>query len=160
LAIYGHDYVQVGVVEDAKQEIAQQQPVSIPINSQQMNKNQIYPIESHCLNIKFVFLNGQELFATSLQKKLSVLSDNIIGQCLGDKGLNIFLAGVNQIFIDAGYLTPKVLLPEQNFMYSILRIELILGLISDIRYADTGKGHYSLHTAFPQSTILNVRNIE
>lgn len=56
LAIYGHDYVQAGVVEDAKQEIAQQQPVSIPINSQQINKNQIYPIESHSLNIKFVFL--------------------------------------------------------------------------------------------------------
>ncbi|MDR5609757.1 MULTISPECIES: hypothetical protein [unclassified Arsenophonus] len=73
LAIYGHDYVQAGVVEDAKQEIAQQQPVSIPINSQQINKNQIYPIESHCLNIKFVFLNGQELFTTSLQKKLSVI---------------------------------------------------------------------------------------
>lgn len=160
LAIYGHDYVQAGVVEDAKQEIAQQQPVSIPINSQQINKNQIYPIESHCLDIKFVFLNGQELFATSLQKKLSVLSDNIIGQCLGDKGLNIFLAEVNQIFIDAGYLTTKVLLPEQSFMYGILRIELIPGLISDIRYADTGKSHYSLHTAFPQSTILNVRDIE
>ncbi|MDR5617129.1 ShlB/FhaC/HecB family hemolysin secretion/activation protein [Arsenophonus sp.] len=160
LAIYSHDYVQAGVVEDAKQEIAQQQPVSIPINSQQINKNQIYPIESHCLNIKFVFLNGQELFATSLQKKLSVLSDNIIGQCLGDKGLNIFLAGVNQIFIDAGYLTTKVLLPEQSFMYGILRIELIPGLISDIRYADTGKSHYSLRTAFPQSTILNVRDIE
>lgn len=160
LAIYGHDYVQAGVVEDAKQEIAQQQPVSIPINSQQINKNQTYPIESHCLNIKFVFLNGQELFAKSLQKKLSVLSDNIIGQCLGDKGLNIFLAGVNQIFIDAGYLTTKVLLPEQSFMYGILRIELIPGLISDIRYEDTGKSHYSLRTAFPQSTILNVRDIE
>ncbi|WP_119711700.1 hypothetical protein [Arsenophonus endosymbiont of Aleurodicus floccissimus] len=53
MAIYDHDYVQAGVVEDAKQEIAQQQPVSIP---QQVNKNQIYPIESHCLNIKFVFL--------------------------------------------------------------------------------------------------------
>lgn len=74
--------------------------------------------------------------------------------------MNIFLAGVNQIFIDASYLTTKVLLPEQNFMYGILRIELIPGIISDIRYADTGKGHYSLHTAFPQSTILNVRDIE
>ncbi|MFW0002303.1 MAG: POTRA domain-containing protein [Arsenophonus endosymbiont of Dermacentor nuttalli] len=29
-----------------------------------------------------------------------------------------------------------------------------------MRYADTGKSHYSLYTAFPQSTFLNVRDIE
>lgn len=160
LALYSHRYAQAGVVEEARQEITQQQSVAIPINPQQINKNQIYSVESPCLNIRFVFFNGQELFAKSIQKKLSTLSDNIIGQCLGDKGLNIFLTKVNQIFIDAGYVTTKISLPEQSFMYGILRIELIPGLISDIRYADTGKSHYSLRTAFPQATILNVRDIE
>lgn len=44
LAIYDHDYVQAGVVEDAKQEIAQQQPISISINSQQINKIKFIPL--------------------------------------------------------------------------------------------------------------------
>ncbi|HGJ5858751.1 MAG TPA: ShlB/FhaC/HecB family hemolysin secretion/activation protein [Arsenophonus nasoniae] len=164
LAIYSHGYAQVDVgkspLQEAKQEITQQQPVTIPINLQQINKNQIYPVEFPCLNIKFVFFNGQELFATSLQKKLSTLADNIIGQCLGDEGVKNFLTKVNYVFINAGYVTTKISLPEQSFMYGILRIELIPGLISDIRYADTGKSHYSLHTAFPQATILNVQDIE
>ncbi|WGO83475.1 ShlB/FhaC/HecB family hemolysin secretion/activation protein [Arsenophonus apicola] len=164
VAIYGHGYAQVDAgkssLQQAKQEITHQQPVAIPINLQQINKNQIYPVEFPCLNINFVFFNSQELFATSLQKKLSSLADNIIGQCLGDEGIKIFLTKVNQMFIDSGYVTTKISLPEQSFIYGILRIELIPGLISDIRYADTGKSHYSLCTAFPQATILNLRDIE
>ena len=98
MSIYNHCDAQVAIdkltSQKLKQQITQQQPVVIPIGLHYIDKKPIYSVESPCLNIQFVFFNGQELFAASLQKKLSAMSDNIIGQCLSDEGLKNFLTKV------------------------------------------------------------------
>lgn len=83
------------------------------------------------------------------------------GQKIGAEGLNMILKEVTDGFISRGYVTTRVQVPEQDLTTGILEIQLIPGIVREVRFAEEGQqGNW--WTAFPLKSgrILNLRDIE
>lgn len=80
---------------------------------------------------------------------------------IGLQGINLIVKRATNALIERGYVTTRILVPEQDLSTGTLKLVLIPGIIHDIRFQDPlFKG--SWHTAFPTrpGDILNLRNLE
>ncbi|WP_276558739.1 POTRA domain-containing protein, partial [Burkholderia multivorans] len=74
--------------------------------------------------------------------------EHYAGQCVGKQGLDILVKGLSQAILARGYVTTRVLLPEQDLSTGILKFSLIPGMIRHVRFADE-KLRGAWKTAFP-----------
>ncbi|MFC0399341.1 ShlB/FhaC/HecB family hemolysin secretion/activation protein [Paraburkholderia rhizosphaerae] len=83
------------------------------------------------------------------------------GQCVGREGLNLIVHRVMARIIERGYSTTRVVIPSQDLSTGRLKLELIPGVISDIRFADAST-YGTWRNAFPTRAgdLLNLRNLE
>lgn len=83
------------------------------------------------------------------------------GRKIGIEGINLIVKRLTNALIDRGYITSRVLIPQQNLSGGTLKLVLIPGKISDIRLAE-GSVHRDWRNAFPArpGNILNLRNLE
>ncbi|WP_186150472.1 ShlB/FhaC/HecB family hemolysin secretion/activation protein [Burkholderia gladioli] len=82
-------------------------------------------------------------------------------QCVGRQGLDMIVKGLSQEILARGYITTRVLLPEQDLTGGTLELALIPGTIRHLRFADeTLRGTWK--TAFParDGEVLNLRDLE
>ncbi|WP_081627012.1 ShlB/FhaC/HecB family hemolysin secretion/activation protein [Bordetella sp. FB-8] len=82
-------------------------------------------------------------------------------QCVGREGLNLIVHRLSALIIDKGYSTTRVVIGPQNLSSGKLELQLIPGVISDIRFADS-KIYGTWRNAFPTrpGDLLNLREIE
>ncbi|MFM0393911.1 ShlB/FhaC/HecB family hemolysin secretion/activation protein [Paraburkholderia phytofirmans] len=83
------------------------------------------------------------------------------GQCVGKTGLDMLTKGLQQAILSDGYITTRVLLPEQNLSTGALKFALVPGVIRNLRYADPStRGTWK--SAFPSrdGDMLNLRALE
>ncbi|HGL4259007.1 ShlB/FhaC/HecB family hemolysin secretion/activation protein [Burkholderia dolosa] len=87
--------------------------------------------------------------------------EHYAGQCIGKQGLDILVKGLSQAILARGYVTTRVLLPEQDLSTGILKFSLIPGVIRHVRFADE-KLRGTWKTAFPtgDGELLNLRDLE
>ncbi|MBJ9986013.1 ShlB/FhaC/HecB family hemolysin secretion/activation protein [Acinetobacter sp. S40] len=79
--------------------------------------------ESPCFDIKKILLQGEDAgHFLSAFNEITQGKNNIIGRCLGVKGLNQALDLVQNKIIADGYVTTRVLLPPQNIATGNIRI--------------------------------------
>ncbi len=83
------------------------------------------------------------------------------GQCVGKQGLDMLIKGLSQAILARGYVTTRVLLPEQDLSTGTLKLSLIPGVIRHVRFADE-KLRATWKTAFPtrDGELLNLRDLE
>ncbi len=83
------------------------------------------------------------------------------GQCVGKHGLDMLIKGLSQAILARGYVTTRVLLPEQDLSTGTLKLSLIPGVIRHVRFADE-KLRATWKTAFPtgDGELLNLRDLE
>ncbi|MBU9264371.1 ShlB/FhaC/HecB family hemolysin secretion/activation protein [Burkholderia multivorans] len=83
------------------------------------------------------------------------------GQCIGKQGLDVLVKGLSQAILARGYVTTRVLLPEQDLSTGTLKFSLIPGVIRHVRFADE-KLRGAWKTAFPtgDGELLNLRDLE
>ncbi|MBN3833035.1 ShlB/FhaC/HecB family hemolysin secretion/activation protein [Burkholderia sp. Ac-20344] len=83
------------------------------------------------------------------------------GQCVGKQGLDVLVKGLSQAILARGYVTTRVLLPEQDLSTGTLKFSLIPGVIRHVRFADE-KLRGIWKTAFPtrDGELLNLRDLE
>ncbi len=83
------------------------------------------------------------------------------GQCVGKQGLDMLVKGLSQAILARGYVTTRVLLPEQDLSTGTLKLSLIPGVIRHVRFADE-KLRGTWKTAFPtgDGELLNLRDLE
>ncbi len=83
------------------------------------------------------------------------------GQCVGKQGLDMLVKGLSQAILARGYVTTRVLLPEQDLSTGTLKLSLIPGVIRHVRFADE-KLRATWKTAFPtgDGELLNLRDLE
>ncbi|MDR8727445.1 ShlB/FhaC/HecB family hemolysin secretion/activation protein [Burkholderia pseudomultivorans] len=83
------------------------------------------------------------------------------GQCIGKQGLDVLVKGLSQAILARGYVTTRVLLPEQDLSTGTLKFSLIPGVIRHVRFADE-KLRGTWKTAFPtgDGELLNLRDLE
>ncbi|KVM82189.1 hypothetical protein WJ60_24600 [Burkholderia ubonensis] len=83
------------------------------------------------------------------------------GQCVGKQGVDVLVKGVSQAILARGYVTTRVLVPEQDLSSGALKLSLIPGVIRHVRFADE-KLRGTWKTAFPtgDGELLNLRDLE
>ncbi|WP_446900702.1 ShlB/FhaC/HecB family hemolysin secretion/activation protein [Burkholderia sp. YIM B11467] len=83
------------------------------------------------------------------------------GQCVGKQGLDVLVKGLSQAILSRGYVTTRVLVPEQDLASGTLKLALIPGVIRHLRFADE-KLRGTWKTAFPtrDGDLLNLRDLE
>ncbi len=83
------------------------------------------------------------------------------GQCVGREGLNLIVHRLSALILEKGYTTTRVVIPEQDLGSGNLRLELIPGVIGEIRFADP-KTYGTWRNAFPTHAgrLLNLRDLE
>ncbi|WP_260434792.1 ShlB/FhaC/HecB family hemolysin secretion/activation protein [Burkholderia sp. Bp8992] len=83
------------------------------------------------------------------------------GQCVGKQGLDVLVKALSQDILSRGYITTRVLLPEQDLSSGTLKVALIPGTIRHVRFANE-KLRGTWKTAFPtrDGELLNLRDLE
>ena len=83
------------------------------------------------------------------------------GQCVGREGLNLIVHRVMARIIEKGYSTTRVVIAPQDLSTGKLRLQLIPGVISEIRFADPAT-YGTWRNAFPTraGNLLNLRDLE
>ncbi|MCA8303959.1 ShlB/FhaC/HecB family hemolysin secretion/activation protein [Burkholderia seminalis] len=83
------------------------------------------------------------------------------GECVGKQGVDTIVKGLSRAILARGYITTRVLLPEQDLSSGTLKVSLIPGVIRHVRFADE-KLRGTWKTAFPtgDGEVLNLRDLE
>ncbi|MCW3701194.1 ShlB/FhaC/HecB family hemolysin secretion/activation protein [Burkholderia cenocepacia] len=131
------------------------------------------PSETPCFRIDRFVLDVPDALPTSLKSQgASALPmdrfafarewlEHYTGQCVGKQGLDVLVKGMSQAILAHGYVTTRVLLPEQDLSTGTLKLSLIPGVIRHVRFADE-KLRGTWKTAFPNGDgeLLNLRDLE
>lgn len=92
---------------------------------------------------------------------LRPLTEPVLGHCLDLAGINALVGRLTDTMVARGFVTSRVLVPEQNLQSGNLRLVVVPGRIQEIRLKQGGSD-WSLRSAFPTGPgeILNLRDLE
>ncbi|SMD12601.1 ShlB/FhaC/HecB family hemolysin secretion/activation protein [Sporomusa malonica] len=116
------------------------------------------PDETPSFTINTIMIQGDE---SGQFPWVHDLVNKYLGQKIGWQGINIIVKTLTNACIDRGFITTQVLIPEQNLSTGVLRLQLVPGMIKDIKLADP-KLRANWQSAFPArpGDILNLRDLE
>ena len=143
-----------------EQSLSNQEPDVRLLPPQSHSNTLNFPQESPCFPIDNVVL--EERKALPFTVPLSTLLKQAQGQCLGGEGINLLMSELQNRLISYGYITTRVVAPEQDLTSRTLTLLLVKGTVRDIYYSDESDKHSSLLTAIPshKGDLLNLRDIE
>ncbi|TAM95138.1 MAG: ShlB/FhaC/HecB family hemolysin secretion/activation protein, partial [Rhodanobacteraceae bacterium] len=116
------------------------------------------PAETPCFRIDVVRMESshRESFGF-LQKYL----DGYRGRCLGQQGLRLLARRATDLLLARGYVTSRVVIPDQNLAAGRLRVVLLAGTVEAIRLApDSAKVNWRNALPIRPGDVLNLRAIE
>lgn len=116
------------------------------------------PDETPSFYIQTILIEGDD------RGKFNWLHDTInryTGQKVGWQGINIIVKTATEACIDRGYITTRLLIPEQDLSSGVLRLKLVPGIIKDIKISSSDS-RADWRSAFPArpGDILNLRDLE
>ncbi|TAN02673.1 MAG: ShlB/FhaC/HecB family hemolysin secretion/activation protein [Rhodanobacteraceae bacterium] len=116
------------------------------------------PAETPCFRIDSVYLEGAHRKSFGfLQKYL----DGYLDRCLGQQGLRLLARRATDLLLARGYVTSRVVIPEQNLAAGRLRVVLLAGTVEAIRLApDSVKVDWRSALPIRPGDVLNLRAIE
>lgn len=89
-----------------------------------------FPAEKPCFVIERVTVSGTEPLPRWLP--LQRLADQAQNQCLGAKGINLLMGQLQNRLIDHGYVTTRVLAPQQDLNSGTLALQVVPGKIRQV----------------------------
>jgi len=118
--------------------------------------------ESPCFEIKRLTLDGEQSrrFRWAL-KAADAKGDRARGRCLGSAGINLVLERVQNAIVSRGYVTTRVVVPEQDLSEGVLRLTVQPGRIGAIVLSDE-HARVRWQSVFPSGPgdLLNLHQIE
>ncbi|WP_152562783.1 MULTISPECIES: ShlB/FhaC/HecB family hemolysin secretion/activation protein [unclassified Serratia (in: enterobacteria)] len=120
----------------------------------------MFPQEKPCFNIDRVELSGQEALPRWLP--LQRIANQAQGQCLGGKGINLLMSTMQNRLVDHGYITTRVLAPQQDLKSGTLKLNILPGFIRQVKLTPDSGSHVTLFNAFPPRAgqLLDLRAVE
>lgn len=119
--------------------------------------------EDVCFKIKKFVLTGEDARQfTFAMRPVTQGEHNLIGRCIGVQGLNQALDLIQNSIISHGYVTTRMLPPQQNIASGEIKLQVIAGKVDQIQFVQgTSKRAHKLN-ALPirSGDILNIRDIE
>ena len=119
--------------------------------------------EDVCFEIKkFVLIGEDARQFTFAMRPVTQGKHNLIGRCIGVQGLNQALDLIQNSIISHGYVTTRMLLPQQNIASGEIKLQVIAGKVDQIQFIQgTSKRAHKFNALPVQSgDILNIRDIE
>ncbi|MWN31676.1 MULTISPECIES: ShlB/FhaC/HecB family hemolysin secretion/activation protein [unclassified Gilliamella] len=119
-----------------------------------------FPIESLCFNIHRVELVGRDQLPWYIPLKKFVQQGE--GHCLGGQGINLLMSKLQDRLVSYGFITTRVVAPEQDLGDGTLKLLLVEGKVRHINYSDDSDKYAQLYSAIPvrEGKTLNLRDIE
>ncbi|RDL28290.1 ShlB/FhaC/HecB family hemolysin secretion/activation protein [Serratia fonticola] len=119
-----------------------------------------FPEEQPCFTIQRVELNKDNKIPHWIP--LHKLTEQAQGRCLGIQGVKTLATALQNDLIGHGYITTRVMIPQQNLTEGLLTLEILPGTIGNVRLTDDSDKYVNLHTTFPgsQGELLDLRAIE
>jgi hemolysin activation/secretion protein len=122
-----------------------------------------WPVETPCFPIREVVLTGDARTAFAwLPEMLNTGPGALNGQCLGPQGINQVQARMQNALIDQGWITTRVVVPDQDLSNGQLTLQIVPGRLQAIRMADGKPVPAMVKHALPlqPGELLNLRAIE
>ena len=117
----------------------------------------IVPEGGTCIPVKRVIFSKASIFSHERLQKLVPDRD-----CLGIAQISAIVRDATNLYVDAGYVTSRAYLPEQDLSTGELRIEVLEGRVETVEIRQNGELRQRGHGVLPGVTgqILNIRTIE
>ncbi|MCC8367586.1 ShlB/FhaC/HecB family hemolysin secretion/activation protein [Xenorhabdus sp. PB61.4] len=119
-----------------------------------------FPKESPCFVIHQVMLSGQEDLPHWLP--LQRLADQANGHCLGSQGINLLMGNIQDRLVSHGWVTSRVLAPQQDLRGGELKLVVLAGKIHQITRTSESNHYATLYTAIPahEGNLFDLRDME
>lgn len=120
----------------------------------------IFPEEKPCFAINQVTLTGQETLPRWVP--FTRLANQAVGHCVGVKGINLLMSTLQNRLINHGWVTTRVLAPQQDLSSGELQLRIVPGTVREVRLTPSSSSRVSLYSAMPahRGNLLDVRDIE
>lgn len=130
--------------------------LSTPIAKAQLQ----FPDENPCFKIEQVSITGQE--ALPHWVPVQRLANQAVGHCIGVEGINLLVTDVQNRLISHGWITSRVLVPEQDLSTGQLNLVVLPGKVQKVVFTDDSSQYSTLYTAMPahSGNLLDLRDIE
>ncbi|MDL4914600.1 MAG: ShlB/FhaC/HecB family hemolysin secretion/activation protein [Enterobacterales bacterium endosymbiont of Blomia tropicalis] len=112
------------------------------------------PKEENCFTINALILEHDFL----KRKTDRAIKKEILGRCVGSIGVVKIATALQDYYIDAGYITTRVMLPSQDISSGTLMLNVEAGKIENIIVENDDINPWML--PFEKEDILNIRDIE
>lgn len=119
-----------------------------------------FPAESPCLPLHQVVLENRGQLPAWLQ--LQDLTAQVKGQCLGVQGINLLMSALQNRLTDHGWITTRVLAPQQDLRQGTLRLLILPGRVDQVRLTEDSSRYAALFNTMPARSgdLLDLRDIE
>lgn len=138
-----------------ERELEQQTHTTLP--APELPSAKLVPDSSTCFDINSIEIDGVQQFSA---KRLQTLYQSYLNTCMNIGHVNTLVGEITRLYLDAGFITSRAYLPQQNLSSGMLKITVVEGIVEAIEMSG---GKQSLaDTAFPGliGKILNLREIE
>ncbi|EOC1325573.1 ShlB/FhaC/HecB family hemolysin secretion/activation protein [Cronobacter dublinensis] len=119
-----------------------------------------FPDENPCFTIERVTLAGKD--ALPHWVPLQRLADQAVGHCLGVQGINMIIGTLQDRIIEHGWVTTRVLAPQQDLREGELTLRIVPGRIRDVALTSDSGRYIRLWPTMPAhaGNLLDLRDIE
>lgn len=120
----------------------------------------VLPEEQPCYLINKINIENKNSVAHWMS--FSDIKKKVEGQCIGVKGVKSIHTAIQNRLISHGYITTRVLLPEQNLSSGNLTLNIMPGKIENIVIKDTTRATVHEANNFPEKKgdVLDLRGLE
>ncbi|PVF12427.1 hemolysin secretion protein ShlB, partial [Yersinia pestis] len=120
----------------------------------------LYNDEVQCVAINNVELINLDAFPNAAHLKEK--AEEAHGRCLGEQGLSVLVANLQQQLVVDGYITSRVVFVDDSERDGTLMLKLMPGRIEDIRHHQDSVGNAHLSSLFPgkRGDLVNLRHLE
>lgn len=115
------------------------------------------PDGAPCFTVNAIHINGATLISP---KTVAATYASLSGTCIGIAEINNLVVRLTHLYVEAGYVTSRAYIPQQNLASGELQLHVIEGYVESVRIE--GGPRRLLLTAFPGlvGRPLNLREIE
>lgn len=123
------------------------------IKTKQLN-GIVLPVEKPCFKIDKLIINESFLHDDQIKK----ITGSVVGRCLGQRSIAKVAQVLQDNIINAGYITTRVEIPDQDLSSQVLRLTVLPGRIENVVIENNDVVAWTL--PFGKEAVLNIRDIE
>lgn len=152
------------IQQDQQRRIEQQRELEderrqrIRLDSPTLQQPNAVDDDATCFELSDIRIEGADWL--SLEQKQAII-EPLLGQCVGRSQINQLLQNITALYFDAGFVTSRAYIAQQNIANGVLVIQVVEGEIESMRLNGNDPS-INLATAFPnlEGKRLNLRDLE